>query len=142
MYGADSADLIKIFAILAVLALINVSANVLLRRKLGIQKPKTLRPYHVNGLHKKFERLLLGLGMLLVVFGYFFTINQLPEPPLLIAQPFFLLMLTLYSFEILRAIMERKYARNPNAYKFTIIQIAYISVVLIAILMTGFFGIY
>lgn len=40
-------------------------------------------------------------------------------------QPWFILVVFIVVSEMVRAIMERKYAENPNAYKLTINQIIF-----------------
>lgn len=78
--------------------------------------------------------------MVVIVIGY--TINMVRDPleSIWFMNTWFLFFVFIIVSELVRAVMERKYAGHANAYIFTLSQLGFIIIVLLTIFMTDFFG--
>ena len=57
-------------------------------------------------------------------------------------QPWFILFVFIGVSQTARAIMERKYAENPNDYKLTISELVFMLVLIFILFVTDFFGLF
>ena len=96
---------------------------------------------HVNAEHKKIDWIVRGVFVALIVLGGVININRLPGEPIVFLEPWVFLLSLVIIAEILRAVMEKKYAENPNAYIFTLSQLVFIVILLISIFSTDFWGV-
>lgn len=77
-----------------------------------------------------------------MVLGYFINMARLPQERYLLLETWFLLFGLMFTMEIARVIMERKYAKNPNAYIYTLGQLVFILIIMVTLFSTDFFGIF
>ncbi|WP_096200049.1 DUF4181 domain-containing protein [Bacillus sp. FJAT-45350] len=136
MYGIESTFLLSILLFLAILLLI-VSFNKIMRKWLKVEKEKLFSYNHVNEKHKKIDWTIRIVALVFFLLGY--VVNTIRESIHELFQPWFLLLIIIVS-EAVKAVMERKYAENPNAYKLTISQIIFVLVLLFTLYKTDFFG--
>ena len=140
MYGVESSFLLTLFLIISIFLVILAVFNSIIRKWLKVEKPKAFSNNHVNDKHKKIDWSIRIFGITVMVVGFFVNVTRLPQEPYLLLEPWFLLLVFLFATEIVRAVMERKYAKNPNAYIYTISQLVFLLVFLISLFTTDFFG--
>lgn len=142
MYEVEPAFWLHLLLLLTILFVLMALFNAILRRWLGVEKPKAFSHNHVNNQHKKIDWSIRIFFMALIVLGFFINVPRLPDESYLFLEPWFLLFGLVFITEIIRAIMEKKYAENPNAYIYTIGQLVFILALLILLFTTDFFGIF
>lgn len=141
MYGIESMFWLKLLFLLTVFSVLMISFNAIMRRWLGVEKRKAFSHNHVNDKHKKIDWSIRLIFIAIMVIGGFINVTMIPREPYLFLQPWFLLFVLIFVTETVRAVMERRYAKNPNAYVFTVFQLVFTMILLILIFTTDFFGI-
>lgn len=105
----------KLILFLVGSAIIFFLVNLFLRKLLGMKKRTLLNPHYVNERHEKVEFRLSIIGAVLVgavtIGSDFRSLNPV------YASLVLGILITLY-----RAYMEKKYAENPNEYRFTLLE--------------------
>lgn len=142
IYGSESSFWLKLFLLLAIMGLSIFSFNTFTRKILKVKKKKAFSYNHLNDLHKKIDwtfRITFAIAMFV---GVIINTSRLPLDPILFLEPYFLLIMLVFSTEIVTAVMEWKYAENRNAYIFTILQLIFIAILLFSIYITGAFGLF
>lgn len=142
MYGVEPSFWLKLLLLLTVFVGLITAFNVIMRKWLGVEKPKAFSHNHVNEKHEKIDWSIRIFFIAMMVIGGFINVDRIPQEPYLLLQPWFLLLVLVFVTEIVRAVMERKYAKNPNAYIYTISQLIFILVFLTLFYATDFFGIF
>lgn len=142
MYAGEPAFWLKLLLLLTVFVRLMTAFNVIMRKWLRVEKPKAFSPTPVNDQHNKIDWSIRIFFIGAMVLGYFINVERIPQESYLLLQPWFLLIVLVFVTEIVRAVMERKYAKNPNAYIYTISQLIFILVFLILFYATDFFGIF
>lgn len=140
MYGVESSFLLALLLIFAIFLVILAVFNAIMRKWLDVEKPKAFSNNHINDKHKKIDWSIRIFGITLIVVGFFVNVIRLPLKPYFFLETWFVLLVLLFASEIVRAVMERKYAKNPNAYIYTISQMVFLLVFLISLFATDFFG--
>lgn len=114
--------------------------NAIIRKWLKVERKKIFSYNHVNMKHKKIDWGIRITTVVALFIGYMISITRDPIG----MNGFFHSSFILFSFiivsETVRAIMEKKYASNPNDYKFTISQLIFIVIFVIILYTTEFFG--
>lgn len=141
MYGIESMFWLKLLFLLTVFSVLMISFNAIMRRWLGVEKRKAFSHNHVNDKHKKIDWSIRLIFIAIMVIGGFINVTMIPREPYLFLQPWFLFFVLIFVTETVRAVMERRYAKNPNAYVFTVFQLVFTMILLILIFTTDFFGI-
>lgn len=142
MYGIDPSFWLKLLLILAVLFVIRTVFNAIVRRWLGVEKSKQFSPNPVNEKHGKIDWSIRIFFIGAMVLGYFINVTRPPQESYLLLNPLFLLIILAFVTEIVRAVMERRYAKNPNAYIYTISQLIFTTALLILLFITDFFNLF
>ncbi|WP_238323441.1 DUF4181 domain-containing protein [Planococcus antarcticus] len=120
MYENNSSFWLDLLVILGPFFILTYLFNSIMRRWLKVEKPKMFSHNHVNVKHKKIDWTIRGLIVVLMIIGAFVNINRIPLEPILFLEPWFLLLILVTVTEIVRAVMEKKYVENPNAYIYTV----------------------
>ena len=141
MYGIESMFWLKLLLLLTVFSVLMISFNAIMRKWLGVEKRKAFSHNHVNDKHKKIDWSIRFIFIAIMVIGGLINVTMIPREPYLFLQPWFLLFVLIFVTETVRAVMERRYAKNPNDYVFTVFQLVFTLILLILIFMTDFFGI-
>lgn len=141
MYGIESSFWINLLVILGIFFILTYLFSFVMRKWLKVKKPKMFSHNHVNDKHKKIDWIFRGIFIVLILTGGVVNINRIPLEPILFLESWFLLLTLVAATEILRAVMEKRYAENPKAYIFTISQLIFIMVLLISLFTTDFWGI-
>ncbi|WP_076560676.1 DUF4181 domain-containing protein [Salimicrobium flavidum] len=125
---------------LASIGLLLFLFNVLMRKLLNVEKKSLFSYGHVNDKHTTVDwTIRLGFIITLIV-G--FAINEARSfgERLWFLKPYTLTFIFILILESTRAFMEWKYAKNRNDYIFTLSQLGFISLILITVFTTDFFG--
>ena len=106
---------IALFFLLTGVAIYLVSRG--LSNLLGVKRNAFRNATPVNGLHQKVERTFQASGIVCIIVIYF------TFPPESGTMYMMLSAIAIGFFsEMFRAVMEKKYAENPNEYKYTVIH--------------------
>ncbi|EIM07025.1 hypothetical protein A1A1_07594 [Planococcus antarcticus DSM 14505] len=141
MYENNSSFWLDLLVILGPFFILTYLFNSIMRRWLKVEKPKMFSHNHVNVKHKKIDWTIRGLIVVLMIIGAFVNINRIPLEPILFLEPWFLLLILVTVTEIVRAVMEKKYVENPNAYIYTVSQLVFIMILLTSLFSTDFWGV-
>lgn len=114
--------------------------NKFLRKRLNVKKKKFFSYNHVNEQHKKIDWVIRITFIVFVLFGFFINVREDPSKHIWFLQTHILMFCFIILTELVRIIMEKRYAENKNDYIFTAVQLVVISVFLLAVFTTDFFG--
>ncbi|KAB8130297.1 DUF4181 domain-containing protein [Gracilibacillus oryzae] len=137
MYGLD---LMKLLFLLAIILILWFSFTLIIRRWLNVERPKWSSYNHVNGKHKRIDWIIRIAAIFMLIAGYIINMSRDPANWYWFLQPWFILIIFIFAIQIVRAVMEQKYAQNPNAYKVTIGEIIFIFLLFFTLFQTDFFG--
>ncbi|WML44674.1 DUF4181 domain-containing protein [Neobacillus sp. PS3-40] len=140
MYGVEPTFWLRLISLLAFVLLLLVSFNTIMRKWLKIERKKFFSYNHVNEKHKKIDWTIRITTIVSILSGYVINIMRDPINWLWFLQPWFIIFIFIVVSETVRAVMERKYAENPNAYKLTISQIIFVLILFFTLFKTDFFG--
>nr|WP_077305426.1 DUF4181 domain-containing protein [Terribacillus halophilus] len=139
-YGIEPDFWIRFFLLLAAILLLLISFHALMRKWLRVERSKLFSYNHVNAKHKKIDWILRITTIIMILL---FTpvvmmtgINNLN----FFINPSSILIIFIIVSEIVRTVMERKYAKNPNAYKVTLSQLIFLCLLLLTLYTTNFWG--
>lgn len=140
MYGIDSTVWLKLFLLLAIIFLLLGIFNITMRRILRVERPKFFSYNHVNERHKKIDWIIRGICIVVIVIGTFINLVRVPQEPILFLEPGIVVIIFAFIAGAVRAVMERRYAKNPNAYLYTASQLAFVAVLVVSLYTTDFWG--
>ena len=106
---------LALFLILTGVAIYLISRG--LSKMLGVKRNAFRNIPPVNALHHKVERTFMVLGIVCII-AIYFTFPPESGSMYLVLVP---IAIGFFS-EMFRAVMEKKYAENPNEYKYTVIH--------------------
>lgn len=141
-YGVKSSFWLKLILLLVMAGLLFFSFSAIMRRILKVEKKKPFLHNHVNPLHKKIDWIIRITFIVAMIIGSIIHISRKPLNSILFFEPYFLLFMFIFLTEIVRAVMEWKYADNRNAYILTVVELAFITILLLLIFITDFFGLF
>lgn len=142
MYAFESSFWLKLLLLIIVLSAAMFLFNTLIRKWLGVEKPKAFSHNHVNRIHEKVDWGIRIFFILLMLVGGFINATRLDGETYLFLETWFLLFAMVIVTETVRAVVEWKYAENPKAYLSTILQLAFAMILVILIFATDFFGMF
>lgn len=114
--------------------------NMFLRKWLNVEKKEFFSNQFVNKKHKKIDWTIRITFIVVMLVDFFFNVSENPSKHIWFLQPYILLFGLIFVTELVRIVMEKRYAANKNDYIFTSIQLVVISLFLIALFATDFFG--
>ncbi|WP_200805869.1 DUF4181 domain-containing protein [Desulfonispora thiosulfatigenes] len=130
---------------LAIFTSLIFAFEAVMRRYLKVEKRKFFTYNHVNEKHKKIDS-TIRISFLIILFILYIYLVSGPDKIIWYLQPGVLGFIFLGISEIVRAVMEWKYAVNRNAYIFTISQLIFNIMLLIILLWivkaNNFFGLF
>ena len=134
-------DLLYLILLLFVFGLILFFINKALRKRLNVEKRKFFSYGHVNEKHKKIDWSIRTVYIVLLFIGFFINVTRGPLQTIWFLEPYVLIFSLVFISEIVRIIMEKRYAENRNDYIFTTIQLVILSLIVLIFFSTDFFGI-
>lgn len=114
--------------------------NAIMRKLLKVEKQKFFAAHHVNEKHKKIDWLISLIAIVSVIVGFIINSMRNHTEWFWFLEPWFIMLLYLAATQIVKAIMERKYAENADMYKVTISDTIFISIIFLSLFLTDFWG--
>jgi Domain of unknown function (DUF4181) len=133
--------LLNVLLLLAIYSLLIYIFNKVMRKWLKVEKKKFFSYNHVNQKHKKIDWIIRITFLLFLIISTTINIMRMQKglEKIWFLETYVILFIFIIVTETARALMERKYAENRKDYKFTIIQLVYISILLYLTFSTNFF---
>ncbi|WP_175989467.1 DUF4181 domain-containing protein [Bacillus sp. Marseille-Q1617] len=142
MYGTEPASWLTFVLILSNITIVLFLYNKGIRKLLKVERKKFWSDHHVNDTHKKIDRIINAVFIMLMVIVIFSSAENDPAEGIWLLKPYILPFIFLIVSEAVRACMEKKYAENKNDYLFTISQLVFTSVLLVVLIGTDFGGLF
>ncbi|RDI39136.1 DUF4181 domain-containing protein [Falsibacillus pallidus] len=131
---------VKLFLVLLGIFIVMFAINLILRKIFKVEKSNLFSYNHVNGRHKKVDWTIRISVMVLIVIQYAFNAkNDFINTPWYL-QTYSLMFVFIVITEVVKAFMEKKYAKNKNQYLVTAYQLLFLCILLGAMFSTHFFG--
>ncbi len=130
----------KLILLMFILAVAWTIFDAIARKLLKVEKRKFFAAHHVNEKHKRIDWLISLVAIVCVIIGLAINITRDPMEWFWFWEPWFIMLLFLAATQIVKAIMERKYAENADMYKVTISNTVFISIMFLSLFMTDFWG--
>lgn len=138
MYSIEPNFGLRFISLLAIILLLWMSFNIIMRKWLKVERKKFFSYNHVNEKHKKMDWTIRIITIASILLG--FIINMSRESTNWFLQSWVVLFIFIVVSETVRAVMERKYAKNPNTYKLTISELLFVIILFFILFKTDFFG--
>lgn len=132
--------LTSLILISSIFGLVLFFMNKFLRKWLNVEKKEFFSNNFVNQKHKKIDWTIRITFIVVVLFGFFVNVSEDPSSHIWLLQPHILMFSLIFVTELVRIVMEKRYAANKNDYIFTTVQLVVISMFLLAVFSTDFFG--
>nr|WP_255731303.1 DUF4181 domain-containing protein [Solibacillus sp. MA9] len=116
--------------------------NKFLRKWLNVKKKKLFSYNHVNDKHKKIDWTIRIIFIFFLFISFFINVNRDPLEHIWFLETHILMFVFIIVSEIVRVIMEKRYAENKNDYIFSAIQLVVISIFLLSVFSTDFYGLF
>lgn len=139
-YGIEASFWLDLFLFLLMIGLLIFLFNAILRKILKVKKKKRFSYNYLNERHEKIDRAIRITFIVAMIIGGIINIARSPSSPILFLQPHFILFVSVFSSEIVRAVMEWKHAENKNDAIFTVLQLIFLTILVFSIYITDFFG--
>ncbi|MDT3765864.1 DUF4181 domain-containing protein [Priestia filamentosa] len=140
MYSIEPTFGLRFISLLAIILLFWISFNTIMRKWLKVKKKKLFSYNHVNEKHKKMDWTIRIITIASILIGFIINISRDSTDWFWFLQSWVILFIFIVVSETVRAIMERKYAKNPNAYKLTISELLFVIILFFILFKTDFFG--
>ncbi|MGM0890070.1 MAG: DUF4181 domain-containing protein [Bacillota bacterium] len=131
---------VKLILVLSIFGLFLFFINKVLRKWLNVEKKKLFSYGHVNDKHKKIDWTIRIICIVFLSIGFFTNVKRDPLEHIWFLETHILLFVFIIASETARVIMEKRYAENRNDYIFSTIQLVIISIFLLSVFTTDFFG--
>lgn len=132
----------KLILVLSTFGLFLFLINKFLRKWLNVEKKKLFSYDYVNDKHKKIDWTIRIIFIFFLSISVFINVNREPLKHIWFLETHILLFVVIIVTEIVRVIMEKRYADNKNDYIFSTIQLIVISIFLLSVFSTDFFGLF
>lgn len=132
----------KLILMLSIYGLCLFLINKFSRKWLNVEKKKLFSYNHVNDKHKKIDWIIRITFVFFLFIGFFINVNRDSLKHIWFLETHILLFVFIIVSEIVRIIMEKRYAENKNDYIFSAIQLVVISIFLLSVFSTDFFGLF
>ena len=131
---------VKLILVLSIFGLFLFFINKVLRKWLNVEKKKLFSYGHVNDIHKKIDWTIRIIFIVFLFIGFSTNVKRDPLEHIWFLETHILLFVFIIVSETSRVIMEKRYAENRNDYIFSTIQLVIISIFLLSLFTTDFFG--
>jgi len=140
VFGLNFSSGLLLLFLLIIIPLILSLFEMLISMLLKVDRKKFFSYNHINAKHKRIDWTIRTLTIICLLSVHAIFIIRDERSWHWFLQPWFILIVYLFSAEIVRAIMERKYAENPNTYKVTVSELILLLIILFTLFKTNFFG--
>lgn len=131
---------VELIMLLAGITMMIFAVDSAMRKFFKVEKQKPFANVHMNSIHQRADWLVRGFVILYMIVGHFANINREPADRIWYFDFLFILVVSIVALEGMQAVMENKYAENPNAYKLTASRMIFLVVLIVVVYMTGFLG--
>ncbi|MFP7225971.1 DUF4181 domain-containing protein [Priestia filamentosa] len=140
MYSIESTFGLRFISLLAIVLLLWVSFNIIMRKWLKVERKKLFSYNHVNEKHKKIDWTMRMITIASILLGFIINMSRASTDWFWFLQSWVVLFIFIVVSETVRAVMEKKYAKNLNAYKLTISELLFVLILFFILFKTDFFG--
>ncbi|MGG1220910.1 DUF4181 domain-containing protein [Priestia endophytica] len=140
MYSIEPNFGLRFISLLAIILLLWFLFNTIMRKWLKVERKKLFSYNHVNEKHKKMDWTIRIITIASILLGFIINMSRDSTDWFWFLQSWAVLFIFIVVSETVRAVMERKYAKNPNAYKLTISELLFILILFFILFKTDFFG--
>ncbi|AKO93370.1 DUF4181 domain-containing protein [Priestia filamentosa] len=140
MYSIESTFGLRFISLLAIVLLLGVSFNIIMRKWLKVERKKLFSYNHVNEKHKKIDWTMRMITIASILLGFIINMSRASTDWFWFLQSWVVLFIFIVVSETVRAVMEKKYAKNLNAYKLTISELLFVLILFFILFKTDFFG--
>nr|WP_275980170.1 DUF4181 domain-containing protein [Halalkalibacter alkaliphilus] len=126
--------------LLTVVVVLIVSFDVIMRRWLKVKRESLFLYHHVNNKHKKIDWSIRTFVIVMIIIGYILNIQRDYMDRMWFFETWFIILIFIFLSGTTQAYMEWKYAENRNAYRLTLSQLAFATILFVLIYKTNFFG--
>jgi cytochrome bd-type quinol oxidase subunit 2 len=113
-----------------------------MRKWFKVKKKKLFSYHHKNKKHKQLDWTIRITFAALIVVGGIYNATLPPLERMWFLETYILLIAFVIVSGTVTAVMEKRYTENRNDYKFTISQLAFLSLTLLLFVSTDFFGLF
>ncbi|MFC4322638.1 DUF4181 domain-containing protein [Litchfieldia salsa] len=140
MVVEDSTSPLNFILVLGIGILLVHAFDIIIRKRLKVERKKFFSYNYVNEKHKKIDITIRIIAAACILLTIPLNMTRAPGDADLYFQPWVIIIIFLSITEIVRAVMERKYAENPNAFKVTISNYLFsFTIFALVLYLTGFF---
>ena len=132
----------KLILVLSIYGVCLFLVNKFTRKRLNVEKKKLFSYNHINDKHKKIDWIIRITFIFFLIIGFVININRDSLKPIWFLETHILLFAFISVSEIVRIIMEKRYAENKNDYIFSSIQLVVVLIFLLSVFSTNFFGLF
>ncbi|MFP3847055.1 DUF4181 domain-containing protein [Priestia filamentosa] len=140
MYSIESTFGLRFISLLAIVLLLGVSFNIIMRKWLKVERKKLFSYNHVNEKHKKIDWTMRMITIASILLGFIINMSRASTDWFWFLQSWVVLFIFIVVSETVRAVMEKKYAKILNAYKLTISELLFVLILFFILFKTDFFG--
>lgn len=142
--GSDNHLILNLVILIVTFSLIIFIFNWIIRRLLNVEHPKFFSNNYVNDKHKKYDKRIGVISFIGYMTASFYLIFNSTEDFEITNAWYLFIIGTAFLIvqELMRAYMEWKYLKGKNDYLFTLIQLIFITAIIIIVLKNGFFGVF
>ncbi|MFJ7735577.1 DUF4181 domain-containing protein [Lysinibacillus sp. NPDC097287] len=132
----------KLILVSSIYGLFLFLINKFFRKWLNVEKKKKFSYNYVNDKHKKIDWTLRIIFIFFLFISFFINVNREPLNHIWFLETHILFFVVIVLTEIVRVIMEKRYAENKNDYLFSAIQLMVTLIFLLLLFSTNFFGLF
>ncbi|TGB03583.1 DUF4181 domain-containing protein [Halobacillus salinus] len=136
-YWLEPAFWLRLAIVIAVVLLLLYSFHAIMSKWLKVERGNFFSNNYVNEKHKKVDWIIRVAAIISIMIG--FAINSSTDPYWFF-EPWAILSIYIVASLIGRAVMERKYAQNPNAFKVTVSDLVFVLVLFFTLMQTDVLG--
>ncbi|RJS62955.1 DUF4181 domain-containing protein [Priestia filamentosa] len=140
MYSIEPTFGLRFISLLTIILLLWVSFNIIMRKWLKVERKKLFSYNHVNAKHKKIDWTMRIITIASILLGFIINMSRDSTDWFWFLQSWVVLFIFIVVSETVRAVMEKKYAKNLNAYKLTISELLFVLILFFILFKTDFFG--
>lgn len=126
MYDVEPILWLKFILFLTVPFLLLFLFNKVMYKWLRVDKKEEFSYKYFNEKHEKIDWTIRITSMFIMLLAIILNFRISPMNMIWYLQPWFFLFVCYVASGIVRAFMERKYAKNPNDYKLTVSQVLFV----------------
>ena len=130
----------RLLLIMLIFGVLYGGSTYVIREYFKVKHLSWWRHNYINDEHKRFDRLLRAMAIILIIIGTIVNYSRGINDELWFFQPWVILFAMIIIGQFLRAYMEKKYVENENYYKASVAEAFVLLIVLFITYQTNFYG--